>query len=278
MSSDNDRPSQLDHARRHFLGAAAAAGAKAAAVGVFAGTLLSSTKLWAWGRNWGKPGHGGGNGGGSGGSRCFLRGTSIQTPSGMSCIEDLRIGDLVNTLNGAAPIKWIGRQTFRKGGAAWHADIKPVLVSRHALGDNVPHADLYLSPHHYLFVDGMLLRAKDLVNGQTIKFVEPAEDAKLEYFNLLLDAHEVVFAEGAAAETFLLEQDNHEAFDNFAELARLYPEPMQHMAPFAERVRCSGRDHVKALMQLAKHPFKPINEPLSDAHARLAARARELAG
>ena len=45
----------------------------------------------------------------------------------------------------------------------------------------------------------MLLTAKHMVNGTTITQVEQPQT---EYFHILLDRHELVFADGALAETF----------------------------------------------------------------------------
>src|SRR5436190_21890475 len=51
----------------------------------------------------------GGNspGGNSQGHSCFLKGTKISTPSGDRLVQDLRIGDEVQTLAGRKTIKWI---------------------------------------------------------------------------------------------------------------------------------------------------------------------------
>ena len=43
---------------------------------------------------------------------CFARGTRIETQDGIVLIEDLKVGDLVRTLDhGAQPIRWIGSTT-----------------------------------------------------------------------------------------------------------------------------------------------------------------------
>lgn len=42
---------------------------------------------------------------------CFACGTLIATPDGERPVETLAIGDLVTTMNGTAPVRWIGRKT-----------------------------------------------------------------------------------------------------------------------------------------------------------------------
>ena len=91
---------------------------------------------------------------------CFLRGTHILTPHGPKHVESLSIGDHVKTARGEAmPIKWIGRQIFRRGTSSrWPDSVHPICVAPSALADNVPHAHLYLSPFHTLFIDGALIQ------------------------------------------------------------------------------------------------------------------------
>jgi hypothetical protein len=303
MSKVQKQPDVPSRSRRHFLGVAAATSAKAATLAALGTTALSSSAhamgAIGWlkeikgnghgkGNGWGhgKPGHGGnspGHGGGGspspgGGASpvCFLRGTAIQTPDGEVPIEALRIGDAVTTASGqAVPIRWIGRQTYRRSGPRWPESVLPIRVAQGALGENTPHTDLYVSPLHALSVDGVLVLAKDLVNGRTITPALPDGHEAIEYFNLLLDRHEVILAEGAPAETYRPQNGNQEGFSNFVEYERLYPgEPWPVLAPVAPVVGCyGGRDHLKALLgRLTGRP-----DPLAAAYDKLAARALDLA-
>jgi len=188
----------LNQARRHFLGVAVAISARAAG-GIAAASVLPLAAK-AQGRGPLSPGigpPGRGNGGGRGPSpgrpgkaSCFLRGTTIQTPSGEVAIEDLKIGDLVATIGGETlPVRWIGRQTFRKGGSAWPESVLPIRIARHALDEHTPHTDLYLSPRHALLIDGLLIEARELVNSVSIVPAMPLGRDEVEYFNLVLDRH-----------------------------------------------------------------------------------------
>ncbi|RDJ02976.1 Hint domain-containing protein [Rhizobium grahamii] len=290
MPYKNDDRLPRNTARRHFLGVAVAAGARLAGVAALA-TAASKSPANAMGRRWGRGhsggggngsgGHGGsgGGGGGGGGAQCFLRGTAILTDCGEKPVEDLRVGDNVALPDGSArPVKWVGRQVFKKSGARWHEGVVPIRVSRHALDSRTPHSDLYLSPGHALFLNGVLIRVRDLVNGTTIAPVVPADDTSIEYYAVLLGTHEVILAEGAVAETFHPSESNHENFSNFAEYKRLYAEERTVMTSYATVLgEEGGWKHLKALLLLGASPLVPMRDPFGDACEAINTRARELA-
>jgi hypothetical protein len=258
-------------ARRHFLGVIAAMSARVAATGT-AAALISALPAQA------KPKENRGNGRKGGGHNCFLRGTSIGTPKGDMRIENLKIGDLVETVRGeAVAIKWIGRRAYKKAGAFWNDSVMPIRISSHALDDKIPYRDLYLSPDHALLIDGVLIRVKELVNGVSIAPALPAEWERIEYLQIVLDTHEVILAEGAPAESFLLRGTNHENFSNFAEYEHLYPDHSRlAMTAFAPIVGYEGgREHLKALLNLSISRFVQVNDPVQEAYKRIAARAAQ---
>src|SRR5262245_61629365 len=105
---------------------------------------------------------------------CYVQRTCIRTPEGERRIEDLKIGDLVVTFSGESkPIKWIGRQQFKKSSELWPTDFEPVRINRFALDERTPHRDLYLSPNHAIYIDGVLIPAKYLINGLNITQCAP---------------------------------------------------------------------------------------------------------
>ena len=152
---------------------------------------------------------------------CFCRGTNIRTPRGEASIETLGIGDLVMTADGPLPVKWIGRRSYRDWQAVGNHDVQPILFRAGSLADRIPARDLLVSPQHAMFLDGMLVPACHLVNGISILKLEDME--QIDYFHLELERHAVIFAEGAAAESFA-DDDSRDAFHNAHEYRALYPD------------------------------------------------------
>jgi hypothetical protein len=132
---------------------------------------------------------------------CFREGTAISTAGGDVAVETLRPGDLLLTGRGEArPLRWVGRRHIRCRRHPEPDRVWPVRVARGALGDSIPRVDLYLSPDHALYLDGVLIPVKHLINGTTIRRV-PVDD--VIYYHLELASHDVILAEGAPAETYL---------------------------------------------------------------------------
>jgi len=65
------------------------------------------------------------------------------------------------------PIRWIGRRSNSSEVAAGNYDV-PVLIRAGALADDAPRRDLWVSPHHAMYLDGMLIPAAALINGVSI--------------------------------------------------------------------------------------------------------------
>jgi Hint domain len=158
-------------------------------------------------------------------AKCFLKGTRILTAAGEIRVEDLAVGDLVPSLfGGVRPIQWIGRYTLKRStpSKAWPRDSRPVRIARSALAPNVPHNDLYVSQAHGLLIEGVLISAGFLVNDATITLDEAGNRDALEFFHVKLERHDVVYAEGTAAETLL---NVDEGAANFAEYLRAHGAP-----------------------------------------------------
>lgn len=172
----------------------------------------------------------------AGDTPCYLRGTRILTDRGERAIESLRIGDRVITLDGSArPIRWIGRRSYWGDCAVGNRAVQPIRFAPGSLGAGLPRRALWVSPEHAMYLDGMLIPAALLVNQATI--VRETEVESITYHHLEFDSHAVIYAEGAAAESFV-DDESRQMFDNAWEYGRLYPqasaEPARFCAPRVE--------------------------------------------
>jgi hypothetical protein len=192
---------------------------------------------------------------------CYCRGTLILTDKGEVAVEDLAIGDAVATASGEArPIKWIGRRSYGGRFIMGRKDILPICFKAGSLGEVLPRRDLFISPHHAMYLEGVLIEARDLVNGVSIVQAEQVEE--VEYFHIELDSHDVIIAEGAPSETFL--DDNSRAmFHNAHEYSALYPATAQGAVCYCAARRSDGyevetaRHHIDALAGLRGHAETP---------------------
>ncbi len=137
----------------------------------------------------------------------FTRGTHITMGSGaQKLIEELKVGDLVLTRDDSVQaVRWIGQTTVRALG-----EFAPIVITAGTLNNT---GDLVVSPDHRLFVyqrsdqigagqPELLVKARHLVNGETV-FVQ--NGGFVEYFQILFDAHHIIYAEGIAAESMLID-------------------------------------------------------------------------
>ncbi len=144
---------------------------------------------------------------------CLTTGAMLATPDGPVAVQDLAIGDLVNTLDhGARAIRWIGcikvgRDRLLANPAFW-----PVRIKQHALGPGLPDRDMLVSQQHRLLIRDLraeilfgeaevLVAAKHLINDSTIRMARDV--TAVTYYHLMFDDHEILFSDGVETESFL---------------------------------------------------------------------------
>ncbi len=133
---------------------------------------------------------------------CYCTGTMILTDNGEVPVEELVPTDKVITYSGRqAAVLWRGGWQVDLDAQIKPERVRPVRILAGALGDNVPHRDLYVSPDHSLYLDGVLIPAHLLINGATI--TQPVRTGVVRYHHVQVEPHDVLLAEGAAAESFL---------------------------------------------------------------------------
>jgi len=132
-------------------------------------------------------------------------------------VERLREGDRILTAAGETKsISWIGHRLLDCRRHAKPRDVWPVRVRAGAFGDAAPWRDLWLSPDHAVFVDGVLIPIKHLINDISIEQVPVCE---VRYYHVELARHEVLLAEGLPCESYL-DTGNRSNFSNGGDWSR----------------------------------------------------------
>ncbi|PTV97310.1 Hint domain-containing protein [Rhodobacter aestuarii] len=133
----------------------------------------------------------------------FTTGTLITMAGGAQRpIETLTPGERVLTRdNGPQPVRLVAKTTLRALGS-----FAPVVISAGTLGNE---SDLVVAPHHRVFLyrrgerrlgdtAEILVQAKHLVDGE---HVWRREGGYVDYYALVFDHHEIVYAEGVPVES-----------------------------------------------------------------------------
>jgi hypothetical protein len=160
-----------------------------------------------------------------GGAVCYARGTRIRTPAGDLPIETLASGMQVITLVDGEEVpqtvSWIGHRRIDLTAHPQPETVAPVRIERDAFADGMPHRDLMVSPDHAVFVDGMLICARQLINGTTIR--QERDSRAVHYYHVELKEHAILLAEGLPAESYI-DTGNSGFFTNSGAPLVLHPD------------------------------------------------------
>jgi len=158
----------------------------------------------------------------------LARGTMIRMADGSARpVESLAPGDRVLTRDsGPQPVRWVAGRTVRA-----HGHLAPVVITKGTLRNT---DDLIVSQSHRMLISDwraevmlgsheVLLRARDLINGDTIYL---REGGMVEYFHIMLDNHEIIYAEDIPSESLPM---NRSALDGLEaesrdKIVELFPE------------------------------------------------------
>tara|TARA_R110002049_G_scaffold23781_3_gene84486 strand:- start:95518 stop:96678 length:1161 start_codon:yes stop_codon:yes gene_type:complete len=165
---------------------------------------------------------------------CFAQGTLVGTPYGPRPIETLRCGDMVNTLdNGAQPLRWTARRRIGPLAVMANAALRPIKITRGALGDGIPARDLVVSPQHRILLSShtaqrmfgtkqVLAPAKALLDLPGVAYA--VNGRGVTYIHLLFDTHQILFSHGVASESLFMGASAASALgaDRIAEIERLF--------------------------------------------------------
>lgn len=197
---------------------------------------------------------------------CFLEGTKIKCISIDVPIENLKIGDLIQTSQGPRAIKFIAKTTLPMRDLT-ACGKQPIMLESHALGSLGPDAPLWLSPSHAIDFAGCLVEAGALINGTSIHRVDSQQLQQagfdpevVTYYNIELEIHAVIYANGLAVESYYANPRSHglsrRDWDNYDDYLALYGEsvPMQELPfpriPFARQIPPAVREMIPEEPQL----------------------------
>ena len=175
---------------------------------------------------------------------CFVRGTLIATADGDIPVEDLKVGDLVKTLDhGQQPLRWVGQRHLDALELTENANLRPIRIRKDVVSAGEGVGDLVVSPQHRILIASkiaqrmfgnteILVPAKQLLAIEGVDIADDLED--VTYFHILFDQHEMVYANGVPSESL-------------------------HLGPMAQRsLTPAGREEIHALFpEVASPTFMP---------------------
>lgn len=168
---------------------------------------------------------------------CFTGGTLIEGEGGaLVPVAALTKGDLVMTADhGPRPIRWIGQRRITACDLARQPELRPVRIEAGALGIHVPRRTISLSPQHRVLVRSriaarmfaereVLVAATHLVGATGVSRDDTAQE--VVYFHILLDRHEILFANGLACESLFIGEQALRAMppEAKAEIMAIFPD------------------------------------------------------
>ncbi|QIE47042.1 Hint domain-containing protein [Pseudohalocynthiibacter aestuariivivens] len=172
------------------------------------------------------------------GVTCFTRGTMITTDQGALPIETLKSGAYVLTQdNGFQELKMVISRTVGKKELEKNPKLYPVRITAKALGSGLPARDLVVSRQHRMVAQSTIVKrmfGSSSVLIASIRltrlpgiYVDTSFDS-VEYFHLIFENHEVIFAEATPTESFLIcpEARNTLHPAAWAEFATLFPDAL----------------------------------------------------
>lgn len=143
---------------------------------------------------------------------CLTSGALIETGDGERPIESLEAGDLIVTQSGPKEIAWIGRRVIELDELAQNPKLLPIRIKAGALGNGLPRRDLLVSRQHRMLVKSAIAKRMFGVDEVLVPAIKltglpgiyiDASVERVEYFHLLFDRHEIIYAEGAPTESLL---------------------------------------------------------------------------
>jgi hypothetical protein len=207
---------------------------------------------------------------------CFVQGTLIATADGDIPVEDLKVGDLVETLDrGQQPLRWVGQRHLDARELTENANLRPIRIRKNVVSAEKGVGDLVVSPQHRILIASkvaqrmfgnteILVPAKQLLAIEGVEIADDLED--VTYFHILFDQHEIVYANGVPSESLHLGEEAQKSLSAAGreEIYTLFPEVA---SPTFIPTLCRPAIPNKRARQLAQR-LASNGKPLLDAQKR----------
>jgi hypothetical protein len=201
---------------------------------------------------------------------CFCAGTLIGTRHGPRPVETLKKGDRIRTQSGE--MKEVLLATHRRispDALRMNPKLRPVKISKGALGHGLPSADIWVSRQHRFQVsspvcqrmfgaDRVLVSAIQLTPLPDIYVDDTARN--VSYHHILLAGHEIIYANDTPTESLHLGEATlatmspvarREVFTIFPDLVQQWTLVSPHLMPDRNRQKTLVRRHLKNKMGMA---------------------------
>lgn len=170
---------------------------------------------------------------------CFVAGTRIATPNGNVPVENLKEGDLVlrhsDKAGDSARVLRVFRRDLSARDLIAMPTLRPVRITQGALGNGLPARDLLVSRQHRMLVSSVISKrmfGSDEVLLPAIRLAQfdgihvDTTLPEVSYYHVLLEQHDVIFAESAPTESLLTGTEAMKTLSIEAqiELQLLFPE------------------------------------------------------
>lgn len=186
---------------------------------------------------------------------CFAEGVMIETGEGLTAVQDLAVGDAVLCGDGELrPARWVSKRIVTEAEMNSHPEFRPIRIRKDALAENVPNADLVVSPQHRVLVNDwraelmfgeeeVLVPAVHMINDRDI--LRDYNINEVTYYHFMFDSHHTVWSNGMETESFF---PGDEAIDGVgkagrAELFKLFPELEDAPASYGPTCRPTLKAH-----------------------------------
>lgn len=121
------------------------------------------------------------------GAACFLGSTKVKTDQGLIAFNQLT---KYNT---------ISNQKIKKVTKMYNSDDNLIFIKKHAFGKNIPNKNTYIGRNHGIYIDGKLIRARDLINKKSVQ--QHARLVNDMIYNVLLEKYGVMHINNMPCET-----------------------------------------------------------------------------